>query len=340
MRHCLMLRAFVAFAAALAAPASAATLNADPKSVAQVFARAKGGDVIVLAPGEYVGIRLTGRSFSPALTLDAANARFTELQLRGVQGLAIRNGWFGLAEARPHPRTGQPMFGYALRMDDVRDITVYNARMQGPGGAKEGDAFGDGYGVFAARSAGVTVEGGEFAGFKTGIVLSKIAGFSLTRNRFSLMRSDGIQVGEGRSGLIEGNICGETRIRDQEHPDCIQLWSRPTSQPTADVVIRGNRARGKMQGIGLFNHVRNGVDDGGFDRITIEDNVVAVGYPHAIALYASRDSVVRNNNVETLPGSKWRAGINLIGGDPQRCGNTVAAASGKPAMIDKPCRAG
>jgi hypothetical protein len=228
------------------------------------------------------------------------------------------------------------MFGYALRMDGVRGIAVHNAQVQGPGGANEGDPFGDGYGIFVARSADITIEGGEFSGFKTGIVLSKVDGFSLTRNRFAHMRSDGIQVGEGRRGLIEANVCGETRIRDQEHPDCIQLWSRPTSPPTADIVIRGNRAHGKMQGIFMGNHIRNGIDDGGFDRILIENNELTVGYPQGIALGTGRDSIVRNNRVSTLDGSQWRASINT-GKDVKRCGNRVAAAAGRPSVIDKPC---
>jgi hypothetical protein len=152
------------------------------------------------------------------------------------------------------------------------------------------------------------------------------------------MRSDGIQVGEGRNGLIEENDCAETRIRDVEHPDCIQLWSRPTSPPTADIVIRRNRAKGTMQGVFLGNHVREGVNDGGFDRILIEDNVLDVGYPNGIALHEGRDSIVRNNKVTTFPGSRWRASINLKGGDSKQCGNSVTAAAGKPGVQDRACK--
>ncbi len=336
-----MIRAFAAFVsfAAFATPLAAASLNADPRTLDQVFARAKGGDTIMLAPGDYASVRLVGRRFAPALTLDASKARFTGLELRGVDGLSIRGGQYLLPAAIKHPRTGQPVFGSAIRMDNVRSIAIDAARFQGPGGDKADSPFGEGYGVFVLRGADVIIEAGAFSGFKTGVVLSRIEGFRLARNRFALMRSDGIQVAESRKGLIEGNTCGETRIRDQEHPDCIQLWSRPTSPPTADVVIRGNRANGKMQGIFMGNHIRNGVDDGGFDRILIENNELTVGFPHGIALGSSRDSTVRNNKVETLAGARWRASIN-IGSDVRRCGNTVAAAAGRPAVVDKPCEPG
>jgi hypothetical protein len=340
MRHCLTLSAFVALAVTLAAPASAATLNADPRTFDQVFAKARSGDILVLAPGDYAPARIAGRRFAPALTLDAGKARITGLELRNVEGLVIRGGEFRTRAPTKHPRTGVDVFGSALRMDDVRDISVLQARIQGPGGDRDGTPFGDGYGVLVLGAAKITVDDGVFSGFKSGVVLARVEGFHLARNRFTHMRSDGIQVAESRRGLIEGNTCGETRIRDQEHPDCIQLWSRPTSPPTADVVIRGNRAQGKMQGIGLFNHVRNGVDDGGFDRITIEDNVLTVSYPHAVALTAGRDSIVRNNKVATLADARWRASINIVGGERvSRCGNVVAAGAGRPGVTDPRCAA-
>lgn len=324
---------------ALASPSAAASLLASPSTFDGVLARARAGDVVVLAPGDYTGVSLANRTFSPALTLEADKARITGLRLRRVDGLVIRGGEFGLPAAVNHPRTGLPVYGAAIRMDDVRNVAVLDPRMLGPGGTQEGSPFGEGYGVFVVRGAGVKVEGGVFRGFKSGVVLSRVEGFRLARNAFTYMRSDGIQVGESRKGLIEANTCGDTRVRDKEHPDCIQLWSRPTSPPTADVTIRGNRAKGDTQGIGLFNVVRNGVDDGGFDRILIEDNDVLGGHPHGIALMSGRDSIVRNNRVDTIPGSRWRTSINLVGGDVTRCGNKVAAAAGRPAMVDKPCPA-
>jgi nitrous oxidase accessory protein NosD len=328
----------IALAATLAVPAHAASLSADPNSLAKVFASAKGGDVIVLAPGDYKGVQLAGRTFSPALTLDAAKARIIGLEVRNLEGLVISGGVFQSAAPGVHPRTGQAVFRPAVRIDNARDVAVRSIRAIGPGGTQDGDPFGEGTGISILRSGKVEVIGGQFRGFRGGVVLSKVDGFRLMGNQFTHMRSDGIQVGEGRNGLIEGNSCAETRIRDQEHPDCIQMWSRPTSLPTADVIIRGNKAVGKMQGIGLFNHVRNGVDDGGFDRIVIEDNDLTVAYPHGIALYASRDSVVRNNRVKTMAGARWIANINIKGETRvTRCGNLVAAGAGRAGSTDARC---
>jgi hypothetical protein len=315
----------------------ARTRAANPETLQHVFAEARAGDMIVLAQGRYVAVRLSGRRFTPAITLDATNAQFTVLTLRNIEGLTVRGGVFGIGDPVIHPRTGKPVFGQALRMDDARDVTVIGGRFTGPGGGKEGDPFGEGHGVFVTRGSGIRVQDSTFTGFASGIAMSKVDGFRVSGNRFQYMRSDGVQVGEGRRGLIEKNHCRATRIRSTEHPDCIQLWSRPTTDPTSDVIIRGNVIEGLTQGIGLFSKLGD-ESNGGFDRITIENNTLQVGYPQAIALYEGRDSIVRNNSVSTFPGTRWRATINLIGGNTQRCGNSVGPANGKGAEIDPPCK--
>jgi hypothetical protein len=115
------------------------------------------------------------------------------------------------------------------------------------------------------------------------------------------------------------------------------MWSRPTAPPVADVIIRRNRIEGDTQGIGLHNHVRDGVDDGGFDRILIEDNIINVSRTNAIDLANGRESIIRNNKVTTLPGAKGRASIHAREGSVTMCGNSVAAGAGKPGAKDPPC---
>jgi len=109
----------------------------------------------------------------------------------------------------------------------------------------------------------------------------------------------------------------------------------------ADIVIRGNVMEGEMQGIFLGNHVRKGVDDGGFDRITIENNEVTVSFPQGIGLFDARDSVVRNNTVRTIPGStlpngkRVRANLRVTGTGNRVCGNKVTAIPKHSAS--RPC---
>ena len=330
--------ALVAAAACSAPPATAKQRQATPANLKSVLDSARAGDVIVLGPGSYRDVRISQREFSPSLVLDARAATIEGFSGKNITGLRILGGSFSVPPPTLKASTGKLVFGYATRFDNAKRIALVDTRFFGPGApaSSQDGPYGEGYGVFVIIGSDVEVTNGRFQGLKNGIVLSRVEGFKITQNQFSAMRSDGINVAESRRGLIEGNICGATRIRDLEHPDCIQMWSRPTSPPTADVVIRGNRAEGMTQGIGLFNHVRDGVDDGGFDRILVEDNDLTVGYGQGIALSSGRESVVRNNRVRTFKGAKYRASINT-GPGVTRCGNTVAPGAGKQGQVDRAC---
>jgi parallel beta-helix repeat protein len=318
--------------------AAASTRQATPQTLPAVLAAARPGDTIELAPGQYANLALVNRRFAPVLTIDARRARIVGAAFKAIDGVTLQGGTYFLPAPRPHPRSGAPAYGSAVRMDGVQNIKIVDAEFIGPAHV-EGPLrtpFGEGYGVRVLGVKGLEVTKSRFRGFRAGIAIKSADGFRLADNTFSDMRSDGMDAAESRHGLIEGNECKETRVRDGEHPDCIQLWSRPTSPPTADIVIRRNRIEGGTQGIGLFNHVRKGVDDGGFDRILIEDNEISVSRANGIALYAARDSVVRNNKVRTLRDAKYIAKIKLVG-DVKRCGNTVAGALGRPGLEDPPC---
>jgi hypothetical protein len=315
-------------------------LRATPANAASVIASARGGDVLVLASGVYRKLELVDRAFPVPLVIDARAATIEGLAGRKVDGLEIRGGQFRLPPPFPSPKTGKLIYLHGVRFDQSKNIKLVGITMSGPAAYPDAapDAFGEGTGVLLNQSEQIEVADSRFAGLKNGVVLSRVSGFRLLRNTFEAQRSDGITIGESRSGLIEENECRGTKIRDNEHPDCIQLFSRPTSPPTADVVIRRNRASGGTQGIGMFNHTRNGVDDGGFDRILIEENDMNVAFPNAIGLTDARASTVRNNKVQTYPGSKYRAAISIRGdGDVKRCGNVVKGGAGKSGATDPSC---
>jgi hypothetical protein len=324
--------------AACSGHADAVTRKADPANVNDILKQAHPGDTVVLAAGKYTDVGVGKRDFSPSLTIDARAADITGFKLGRVSGVTILGGTYRLGPPGVHPRSGRPTWGYGIRLDGVERIKVSGASFIGPGADDPGPEgpFGEGYGLFLVTGKAIEVGDNKFRGFKSGIVLTRVDGFQLVRNTFAFMRSDGMQVAESRNGLIEANVCGSTRIETTEHPDCIQMWSRPTSPPTADVVIRKNKMDGGTQGVGLFNHTRDGVDDGGFDRITVEDNDINVAFPQAISLMSGRDSVVRNNRVSTYPGAKYRASINT-GPGVARCGNSVGKGADRPAMSDPPC---
>src|SRR6185437_15518932 len=126
------------------------------------------------------------------------------------------------------------------RTERASHVDLRGGRFTGPGHPDNGNGFsyGEGYGVFIDGGSDITIEDAVFTGFSAGLVLNRVDGFRISNINSTAMRSDGVDAAESRNGVIEGVQCSGTRIRDKEHPDCIQLWSRKTSPPTADIVIR------------------------------------------------------------------------------------------------------
>jgi hypothetical protein len=320
-----------------AASASAAVLNATPDTFENVVGRARGGDTVVLAAGQYDTPRIAKRHFDPPVKIDASRARIVGLTIVDSDGFEFEGGTFLLPPPGTNPKTGNPSYGSAFRTDSVDRLTVRHATFIGPGKKGDGGAvvYGEGYGFFVNGGRDINLESATMTGFKSSAVINRVDGFHVSDITFTWMRSDGLDIAESRHGLVEGVTCHDTLIRDAEHPDCIQMWSRPTSPPTADILIRRTKAVGNTQGITGFNHVRDGVDDGGFDRITIEDNDVNVSYPHGISIVSARDSVIRRNRVQTFGNGRYHATIHATG--VRTCGNVVEPSGGKPGYSDGKC---
>ena len=262
----------LALALSLAAsPAAATNLAATPATVNAVIADARPGDTIRLAPGDYGKLELRKLSWDSPVTILASGANFSAIALRNVQGVTIEGG-----------------------------------TVNGPGGQS--------FGVHLVAVSNVTVGGMTVSGAHRGVVVAESRDVRISRMRLDGLISDGINIAYSWRVRVDGNSCSNFRpnkavwengvmVRDGDHPDCIQAWSRTESEPVSDLEIVNNRIDGDMQGIGLFNTVRDGVSAGGFDRVLIEGNVIRVGFPHAIAMYSGRDSIIRNNTVSALPGA-------------------------------------
>lgn len=287
----------VAALTAACAPASARTVT--PATLPAALADAKGGETLTLAAGDYGVVKLPARVFAPALTIDAAQARITGVVIAKSAGVSISGGTV----------TGEGL-RYAVDIRDAEKVRIANMRITG-----------------ATR----------------GIVIHKSRDVTLTGNVLDGLRSDGINIALSRQVRVEGNECRNFQpqmaqfdnsgqmIRDGDHPDCIQAWSRPSAPPTSDLVIVNNVAEGQMQGVFLGNHVRNGVDDGGFDRVEIRGNRMKLSMPNGIVGSGLRGAVIRDNVIETIPGSMnprrrtsaIRTKLFVEGADLDVCGNTV-----------------
>lgn len=261
-----------------------AVVSATPATMPAVLAAARPGDRIVMAPGMYEPVVILDRQFSPPLTLDAGKARF-RLAIRRSSGVRVIGGELGPALGKDPENT--------MKLGPL------------------------GYAASVSHSSDVGFSGTIFADAVRGLTIGKSSDVTVDRATLTRLKTDGIDIALSRRVTVTNSTCTDFTPRPGDHPDCIQMWSRPEEPPTSDVVLRGNTARGAMQGFSGFNHVRKGVDDGGFDRITIENNTVYGTYPHGVALFAGRDSRITGNKTRALPGGRWRVGVNIR--DCTRC---------------------
>lgn len=284
----------MALALALVTSCPAFATIATPTTFKQVLLDAKSGEMIVLAPGIYDVVELKDRHWSPPVTVNATLAHLRRIQLFDVSGLSWRGGAFD-------------------------------------GGGVERSGIG------VTVGDNLIIDGTTMTGYaRNGVGLGKVRDARVTNNVFTNMGSDGIDVALSRRVVLDRNRCENSVPTPGAHPDCIQMWSRPSDPPTADITITNNIATGATQGFTGFNHIRpdrdgKPVDDGGFDRIVIENNTAKVGYYHAISLYNCRKCIVRNNHVETMFNPDYprvRAWIKIIDSDAIACGNTSKSFPG------------
>ena len=276
------------------------------------IAAAKSGETINVKPGNYGPITLSNLRFAKPVRLLAGGANFSGIVLRDIAGIE----WIG-------------------------------GTVTGPGGRS--------YGINIASSRNVRIESMTITGAHRGIVIDRSANVAIVGNRLTGLISDGIDIALSHGVRVERNSCRNfsptpavydaagKNIKDGDHPDCIQAWSRPTAPPTSDLTIIGNDIEGRMQGIFLGNHVRNGVDDGGFDRVVIRGNRMKIAVGNGIAVGGGRNVLVTDNDVGTIPGSMLpnrpipiKASIRINGEGAVACGNRVEAVP--QGVGTQPCR--
>lgn len=287
----------------------AQAVRSPEERIQQQISTARAGSIVTIAPGQYGMIRLADVHHDPAV----------EVRMSGVtvEGLYIRNA------------SGLSFVGGTVDPNDTTKNGV------------------DALGLDRIRFDGMTVTR-ALRGFTVG----RGRNIEIVNNVAHSLRSDGFNAAAVQHVLISGNVCRDFKpilgirdpsgklIRDGDHPDCIQSWSRRTEIPNVDIIIRDNRIDGHMQGIFLGDHVTNGVSDGGYDRVQIINNIVNVGAPTGIALGGGRDSRVTGNRVTSLPGYR------LWNGEPIRtfiridrpvrtvvCNNTVEDFPDSPPTV-------
>ena len=274
---------------------AAALITATPATFAARIDSAKPGDTLQLAAGDYGSPTIARKTWAPVLTIDARAARFTGWMVTGVQGLRIRGGTVTSSVREPDHLP-------VAVVDKSQDVGIDGTSFVGPGGpGGVGTPGGSGTGLLVRYSQNVTLDNGKFSGLRKGVVYNMVTGGHIKDTMLTSLRSDGINLASSHQITVQRIECVDfSPIVPVDHPDCVQLWSVKGQEPTSDITVRDSKATGSMQGFTAFDH-----GTGGFDRLTFINNIVRNNYPHGIAMYAARNSVIRGNDIASIPGSRY-----------------------------------
>ena len=257
-----MLIAITSLATACNAAGPAASTS--DLSAQQLVDLAVSGQTISIPASAKGDIRIYDKKFPEPVTIDMSHANVSAVIVRRSRNLKILNG-------RVTGNNTRGSFGIIIENSqeiEVSNVTVTQAQA----------------GIWIRTSQDVLVSG----------------------NHVTDLISDGIMLTSSQRVKVYNNTCSNfhplpktfdeqgNQIEDGDHPDCIQGWSVPDYAPMSDLEVVGNRGDGDFQGVFLNNPMAGGR---GYDRVTVTDNVMRIGWYHGVYLEDVRGGLVTRNSI-------------------------------------------
>jgi hypothetical protein len=277
------------------------------------LAKAKGGEIIKLAAGNYGDISLTGKSgfnlnFPSNVTITSADpankAVLTGLDLRGVHNLTLDRLTFDYKF-----EVTDKIYERPFSVSGGSNITITNSVFDGDlahGLSAADNGFGYAIGLSIRGAANVTIAGNEFRDFHRGLTVGESTNISVISNDIHSMRMDGMNFSQVQGVVIDGNHLHDFRgsPTSGDHSDMIQFWTAGTSKPSTDITIKNNIldiANGSATQSIFMRNER--VDTGAagaemnYQNVLIENNVITNGHAHGITVGETTGLTIRQNSV-------------------------------------------
>lgn len=289
-------------------PAIAAAPVTSLAELEAAIAAAKGGETILIAPGDYGDVRVFDRAYSSPVTLRSANAqvpaRLRRVRIIGSRNVRVENVSIGYPLAPTEP--------VWTRMAEV--IRSRGVCFSGVGvhSSLDGNPQNDGWGLNVRDSQDVEIRDSEFQQLVIGILAEGSDGLIVRNNDFHDLQRDGADFAGMRDVLIEDNRFRDFFPKEGDHPDAIQFWSARQTRPSTDIVIRNNVVMqgrgGGLQAILLGNELALP-----YKNVTITNNLVysRIHY-HGITVYDGDSVSVTGNTVVSPSDDAARFWIGLI----------------------------
>ncbi|NOE20727.1 hypothetical protein GS634_21565 [Ruegeria atlantica] len=290
----------------------------DAATLASALQNARGGEVYLLAPGNYGTLKL-GKAYPSPVVIRSADpaslACFSVAVLDGAENVHLDGIRFDYTFKNADP---YHLANFVVR--NSRNITISNSVFsgdvaRGTGTPEDGAGFGTGLLVFHA--ANVDISNSEFLTWWKAIIAINTDGIKITDSDVHSIRSDGLVFDNVDDILVQNNYIHNFGGADGvgDHRDMIQI-QRANNSGSANITIRDNifdvGAGDFAQTIWAGGDGKNiGDPEVRHRNVLIENNMIYNGHVHGISIYGSDNISVRKNSLINVPGGHSVPVINI-----------------------------
>lgn len=274
----------------------------------RVLKSARGGETILLAPGNYGDVSLASIQPRSTVTIRSADpdndAMFTSLKLTRVHNLT-----FDDIDVTHVLAPGEREWESAIRVNASNNISFVGIDLSG---SRNGNPFDDGNGLFVQGSSRIAVLDSTFHEFNNAVIFNKSSDVILAGNRIQDAR-EGVNIAEVNGGLFERNYVTGIRpdVSKGDHSDAFQVHNGGNNGVSNDLVFNSNVIMGdNTQGIFITNaKLSQGVMH---TNIIVSNNYIEGNLRHAIGLGGIDNIQVINNTIRDADGPGVVPGLTTM----------------------------
>lgn len=256
-----------------------------------------------LGPGTYPRFDLTGIKFDLPITIASADpnnpATIASLLLQDVKGVVFEDITF---------QTRQIPLRHTKPFQVLESANVRFSKTQFIGDQSAAHPLGQG--LYVRASINISINRSVFAHWYRGAVFDRSSHLTIRDSKFTRMTSDGLNFSAVSDVRIEQNLIGHflRDLNSDDHADMIQFWTRGTTTPNTNIVIKDNAL---VAGRGGFTHsifMRNEVVDQiptarymRYANVQIVGNQISNAHTHGISIGQTDGLKIERNALTRAP---------------------------------------
>jgi hypothetical protein len=294
---------------------SMATIQINNAAGLQIALRTvRGGDTLLLAPGNYSNVSISRLNFSTPVTIMSANARdlahIDQLTVTGSSGFNFKAIDFGRG-LNPN----EPSWIKLVAVNTSHDIKFDGVKVHG---SLDGNPTNDGGGLSFRAAYNVSVINSTFEELSTAASSYESRSVTFAANQFLHLRSDGIQVAATSNITIDRNNFHDFTPVAGDHPDAIQFFTQGTTIASQNIRI-SNNTMSQGSGAGFQSiFLRDELGTLPYQNVLIENNTSTHDAAYnGIGVTGGRNVTIRGNSITSTPGDgidHWIRVEKVVGG--------------------------